>query len=115
MIENNLENRFNIFKKNFEEKIYGKQWEQDKKNFDIEFINGEFKNLGKWNFLPSIYKNQFKDNELLNIDNNNLKVIPLGSKKLCLPKEIGNKTLIYATNYFKLLSSFISEEGIVAK
>ena len=61
MIGNNLENRFYIFKKNFEERIYGLQWEQDKKNFDIEFINGEFKNLGKWNFLPSIYKNQFKN------------------------------------------------------
>ena len=32
-----------------------------------------------------------------------------------MPKEIGNKTLIYATNYFKLLSSFISEEGIVCE
>jgi putative sugar O-methyltransferase len=116
MIENNLKNRFQTFKKNFKEKIYGKQWEQDKKNFDIDFIDGEFINLGKWNFLPSLYKNQFNDDELLNIDDaSNLKIISLGSKKLCLPKEIGNKTLIYAKNYFELLELFIKKEGIVCE
>ena len=60
MIGNNLENRFYIFKKNFEERIYGLQWEQDKKNFDIEFINGEFKNLGKWNFYRRYTKINLK-------------------------------------------------------
>ena len=79
MIGNNLEIDFTYLKRILRKEY---RFENKDKKFDIEFINGEFKNLGKWNFLPSIYKNQFKNHELLNIDNNNLKIINLGSKTL---------------------------------
>ena len=116
MTENNLENRFQNFKQNFKKEIYGQQWENDRKNFDIVYANGKFKSFGKWNFLPAIYENQFKDDQLLNIYyEKNIKFLTLGSQKLCLPKEYGNKTLIYANNYYELVQNYINEKSIVCE
>tara|TARA_X000000950_G_C13921450_1_gene663734 strand:+ start:17960 stop:18946 length:987 start_codon:yes stop_codon:yes gene_type:complete len=116
MTENNLENRFQNFKQNFKKEIYGLQWENDRKNFDIVYANGKFKSFGKWNFLPALYENQFKDDQLLNIyHGKNIKFLTLGSQKLCLPKEYGNKTLIYANNYYKLVENYINEKSIVCE
>ena len=115
-----FESRLSVYKKSIKPQVFGKQWERDKKNFKVDIQNGEFQNFGKWNFFPGIYNEKINSDDLFDL-NINKKNRPSEKKvffeihktKLCLPKNQGNKTLLYAINYYDIIKDYISEGDIV--
>ncbi len=118
----NFKDRLNKYEESIKPQKFGEQWEKDKKNFKVELINGKFNNYGAWNFFPEIYNSNIKQEELieLKIDNNtslsnNTFFYKLGKTKICLKKNQGNKTLLYALNYFNTIEKYINVGDIVCE
>jgi len=112
------ENRFYNFKKTITNKEYGKYWTAAKKTFDIDFKNNSFVNKGSRNYFPEIYDPKFDDNDLLDVNfenNEDKKILKLGTKNLCLLKKSKNRTLIYAQDYLKSIDSCLKEKDIVCE
>ena len=117
---NNLEDRFLKFKTSIldHKNIYGSYWNLAKETFDINFENGEFKSLGKRNYLPEIYNHQMSQDYLLDINfesQENKKFLQVGEKKLCLKKSTGNASLVYDQEYFTLISKYLKKDDVVCE
>lgn len=116
----NLEDRFLNFKRSIldHQNIYGSYWKLAKETFDVSFKDGEYKSLGKRNYLPEIYNHQMSQDDLLDINfesQENKKIIQLGEKKLCLKKSTGNASIIYDQEYFTLISKYLKKDDVVCE
>ncbi len=118
----NFNNRLKKYEESIKPQKFGEQWEKDKKNFKVEIKNGKFNNHGAWNFFPEIYDEDIKQSELieLKIDNNtslsnNKFFYELGKTKICLKKNQGNKTLLFALNYFNIIEKYVNVGDIVCE
>ena len=111
-----LKNRFDDFKKSINENNYGLQWNKDKKNFQINFTNGAYENLGDWDFFPVVYDHSLDLNDLENIEiEKNKKLIKIGNKSFCVPKNSKNRILTHCINYFNLIDKYINDEDIICE
>jgi hypothetical protein len=111
-----LEKRFSDFKNNIVTKKYGEYWEKAKKTFSVDFKNSRFVSLGERNYLPDIYSANFEENSLLKIFGGSKDVYQkLGDQQICLKKNSGNLTLLYANSYYNLIKKYIPERGVVCE
>jgi putative sugar O-methyltransferase len=115
-MNNVLKNRFDDFKKSIKDNEYGLQWNLDKKNFLIDFNKGTFENLGDWDFFPVVYDSSLDLNDLENIEiETSEKLINIGCKSFCVPKNNKNRILSHCINYFNLINKYINDGDTVCE
>lgn len=106
-INKNLKIRFETFKNyiinnNFK---FGDYWENAKKTFDVDYVEGNYYSKGIRNYLPLIYDfHKYDKKNLIKIFENDY--IKIGNKKLCTTTNLGNSALIHCVNYYRLLQKY---------